>query len=94
MKKKLNKNRLISAVLSIAMVCTLLLSLPSASAATYSYNTGKRDVVCNSLSTKAKSYYTGSYVYDTLSKKSASSIKSSLKTLMTNTHTKKQLMRI
>lgn len=89
MKKKLNKNRLISVFLSIVMVCTLLLSFPSASAATYSYNTGKRDVVCSSLSTKAKSYYTGSYVYDTLSKKSASSIKSSLKTLMTNTHTKK-----
>ena len=59
------------------------------SAATFSYNTGKRGVVCTSLSTKAKAYYTGSYTYSTLSTQSASTVKSSLKTLMTNTHTAK-----
>ena len=61
----------------------------SANAATFSYNTGKRGTTCTSLSSKAKSYYTGSYVYSTLSTKSASTIKSSLKTLMTNTHSTK-----
>lgn len=83
------KNKLISLSLVLVMIISVLATIPTASAATYTFNTGVRDVVCTSLSSKAKSYYTGSYVYSTLAKKSASSLKSSLKMLMTNTHSKK-----
>ncbi len=79
--------RMISFLLILATVLTLLGAV-TVGAASYSYNPGKRGTVCTSLSSKAKAYYTGSYVYSTLSTKSASSIKSSLKTLMTNTQTK------
>ncbi|MBE6926739.1 MAG: hypothetical protein E7461_07850, partial [Ruminococcaceae bacterium] len=48
------------------------------------YNSGKRDQVATTLNgTSANAYYTGSYAYDSLSKQSASSIQSALKTLMT-----------
>lgn len=84
---KLKINRVISAVLALIMVLSLVVSVvPSAEAATFSYNTGKRNTVCTSLSTQAKSYYTSAYSYSTLSSKSASSLKSSLSTLMTSTH--------
>ena len=83
--KKYTK-KLISLFLSLVMIFSLIAAIPSASAATFSYNTGTRGVVCTSLSSKAKAYYTGSYVYSTLSTKTASTIKSSLKTLMTKTH--------
>ena len=53
------------------------------------YNSGTRDVWCTTLSgTSASSYYTGSYTYDNLSEQSASTIKSSLRTLMKSTHKK------
>jgi len=53
------------------------------------YNSGKRDQVATTLNgTSANAYYTGSYAYDSLSKQSASSIQSALKTLMTSTHKK------
>ncbi len=82
--------RLVSYILVIAMVLSLFSALTfSAGAATFSYNTGKRGTVCTSLSSKATAYYTSSYSYSTLSTKSASALKSSLKTLMTNTHTYK-----
>ena len=84
MKKYTRK--LFSIFLALVIIFSLLAAIPSASAATFSYNTGKRGVVCTSLSSKAKAYYTGSYAYSTLSTKTASTIKSSLKTLMTNTH--------
>lgn len=86
---KKNTNRLFSLLLTLSLIISLFAMIPSASAATFSYNTGKRGVVCTSLSTKAKAYYTGSYTYSTLSKQSASAVKSALKTLMTNTHTTK-----
>ena len=83
-------------LLSMLLVLVLVLSsvvVPSYAAATepkvYSseYNSGQRGVVATTLSgTSASSYYTGSYAYDVLSTKSSSEIKSSLKTLMTNTH--------
>lgn len=76
-------------ILILAMLVSLFAMLPMASAATFSYNTGTRGVTCTALSSKASAYYTGSYVYSTLSTKSASTIKSSLATLMTNTHTTK-----
>ena len=53
------------------------------------YNSGERHVVCTTLDgTSAESYYTGSYTYENLEKLSSSSLKSTLKTLMTNTHKK------
>ncbi|MGM9632082.1 MAG: endonuclease I family protein [Eubacteriales bacterium] len=53
------------------------------------YNSGKRDVVATTLSgTNADAYYTGSYDFDVLSTQSASQILSSLRTLLTSTHTK------
>ncbi len=59
---------------------------------TYSkqYNSGMRDVWCTTLSgTSASSYYTGSDTYENLSSLSQSSLKSSLSTLMRNTHSQK-----
>ena len=54
------------------------------------YNSGQRGVVCTTLDgTSASSYYTGSYTYDRLSTQSKDTIKSSLTTLMTTTHTYK-----
>lgn len=85
--KKLTK-RTLSLLLILAMIVSMFAAL-TVNAATFSYNTGKRGTVCTTLSSKAKAYYTGSYVYSTLSKKGASTIKSSLKTLMTNTHSYK-----
>ncbi len=78
-------------LLSLLLVLTIVVSMfagliTTANAATFSYNTGKRGTLCTSLSSKATAYYTGSYVYSTLSAKTASTIKSSLQTLMTDTH--------
>ena len=51
------------------------------------YNSGQRNVVATTLNgTSASSYYTGTYVYDVLSTKSSSQIKTALSTLMKNTH--------
>lgn len=83
--KKYSK-KILPIFLILATLVTMFATLSTASAASYTYNTGKRGTVCTSLSSKAKAYYTGSYVYSTLSTKSASTIKSSLKTLMTSTH--------
>lgn len=62
------KKKLISLSHVLVMIISVLATIPTASAATYTFNTGVRDVVCTSLSSKAKSYYTGSYVYSTLAK--------------------------
>ena len=87
---KTSLKKMLSLLLVLTLVFSIFASLiTTASAATFSYNTGKRGTVCTSLSSKAKSYYTSSYSYSTLSAKAASSIKSSLKTLMTNTHSTK-----
>ena len=80
--------RILSAVLVLVMVFGLMSGTVSvADSATFSYNTGKRDETCTSLSEQAKDYYTGSYTYSKLSKKGASSLKSKLSELMTDTHT-------
>ena len=51
------------------------------------YNSGQRDVIATTLNgTSASSYYTGSYTYDALSSLSSTALQSSLKTLMTSTH--------
>lgn len=86
---KTTMKRTISMILILAMVFSLVATFSlAANAATYTYNTGTRGKVCTSLSTKAKAYYTGSYVYDTLSKQSSNTLKGNLKTLMTNTQSK------
>ena len=52
-------------------------------------NSGQRNVVCTTLDgTSASSYYTGSYTYDSLSALSSSSLLTSLRTKLTNTHTR------
>ncbi len=52
------------------------------------YNSGKRGDVCTTLDgTSAGSYYTGNYTYDALDDLSASALLTSLRKLMTDTHT-------
>ena len=79
-------------IISVLTIIAILLSMLciSTSAATPTvYNTGTRHVVCTSLSTMTNSYYTSAYSYDTLSEKSSSELLSSLRKLMTDTHTYK-----
>ena len=73
----------------IASLFTFSTSAASSEPTKYSkeYNSGQRDIVCTTLSgTSAGSYYSGSYSYDSLSNLSASTLKSSLTTLMKSTH--------
>ena len=80
--KKFTK-RAMSMLLILAMVVSMFAALAlSASAASYTYNSGKRGTVCTALSTKAKSYYTGSYTYASLSAKSGSSLRTALRALV------------
>ena len=74
--KRLNK------ILSIFLIITVMISIfifPTQSAS-YTYNTGKRGVVCTSLSSKAKSYWSGNYAYSVLKTKSASTLRTTLRT--------------
>ena len=90
----MNKNfkRLFSLLLIVAVIASLLTfstSAASSEPAKYSkeYNSGQRGVVCTTLSgTSAASYYSGTYTYEKLSELSASSLKSSLRALMKDTH--------
>ena len=69
---KTSLKKMLSLLLVLTLVFSIFASLiTTASAATFSYNTGKRGTVCTSLSSKAKSYYTSSYSYSTLSAKAA-----------------------
>ena len=82
---------LTKSVLSVLLVLTLIIAsfVPAYAASgdsTTLYNQGQREEVCTALSTSAQNYYTGSYTYDNLSTLSASSLKSSLNTLMSSTH--------
>ena len=53
------------------------------------YNSGQRDVVCTTLNgTSAAGYYTGTNTYDNFDDMSQTELLSSLRTLMTSTHTK------
>ena len=84
---KVGMKKALSLVLALCVIFSIFACMATTvGAASYSYNPGTRGTVCTSLSSKAKSYYTGSYTYSTLSAQSASALKSSLKTLMTNTH--------
>ena len=81
----------IAALLAVIIILTSYLPVFAVGGKSYSTssNSGTRDEICTSLDgTGAEDYYTGIYVYDTLSDKSASQIKSDLKTLMTSTHKK------
>lgn len=72
-------------ILSIILVAAILFAMAFglvANAASYTYNSGKRDATCTALSSKAKSYYTGSYTYASLSTKSATSLRTALRALV------------
>ena len=81
-----------TAVVLALVVLALSLSM-SVTAAPASYstskNTGVRDEVCSTLDgTSAANYYTGNHTYGALSVLSASDLLTSLRALMTSTHTK------
>ena len=84
--KKLTK---ITSVLIIVAILLSMLCISTSAATPTVYNTGTRHVICTSLSTMAKGYYTSGYSYDTLSEKSSSELLSSLRKLMTDTHSYK-----
>ena len=78
-------------IISVFMIVAILLSTlcvsTSAAVATPTiYNTGTRHVICTSLSTMAKSYYTSNYSYDTLSDQASGTLLASLRKLMKDTH--------
>ena len=88
--------------LALLLIFTLIVSsiVPVSAATTTSgsqpteyssqYNSGTRDVVCTTLDgTSADDYYTNSYAYDKLDDLSSSALLTTLRTLMTNTHTYK-----
>ncbi len=80
---------IVCAVPNITVEAAPLAGAQGTQPSTYSkeYNSGQRDVWCTTLSgTSASSYYTGNYTYEKLSSLSASSLKSSLSTLMRSTH--------
>ena len=79
-------------VVALCLVLSFAFSAFAAAPTTYSTekNSGERDEVCTTLSgTSADEYYTGSYTYDNLSSLSESALLSSLRTLMTSTHSYK-----
>ena len=79
------KKRLCKFLSVFLIVCiTISIFILPAQSATYTYNTGKRGVVCTSLSTKAKSYWTGNYAYSVLKTKSASTLRTTLRTKVNN----------
>ena len=89
-------NRLIKNSVSLLLVLVLVIStcfttVAAGAPSTYSktYNSGERDEICTSLSgTSAASYYTGNYTYDKLDDLSSSSLLTTLRKLMTDTHSK------
>ena len=86
------KRSIISMLLVIVLVISSVTPVFAASEPTSystSRNSGKRHVVCTTLSgTRASSYYTGSYTYDRLEELSASTLLTTLRGLMKSTHKK------
>ncbi len=75
--------RALSLILTLALFVGMFAAMAvCADAASYTYNSGKRGTKCTSLSSKAKSYYTGSYTYANLSAKSGSSLRTALRSLV------------
>ena len=84
-------------IVSILIVLCLVFSFSASAAAdselqhNYSTvsNSGIRHETCTTLlGTSVDSYYTGSYTYENLSSQSGTTLLNSLRTLMTNTHTR------
>ena len=69
---KRTSTRALSFVIVLAIVVSLFAGMLTTSAASYTANWGKRGQVATSPSSKASSYYTGSYSYATLSSLSGS----------------------
>ena len=68
-------------LLVLAMVASLFAGLTiTASAASYSYNSGKRGEVCTALSSAAQSYWSGTYAYSSLSTKTGDTLRTTLRT--------------
>ncbi len=75
--------RCLSLALAFVMILSLFGGIRVSAASTASYNDGKRDEVCTSLSSAAMDYYTGSYTFDSLSALSGSSLRTKLRSLIT-----------
>ncbi len=89
------KRSLSCLIVVVTVVTAVLGSSVQSSAATYVYNWGTREVVCTELSDAAKSFYSGIYVFDDMSKSQggtgtsnaySSALYKELKALMTNEH--------
>ena len=80
---KMFSKRALSLLLTLSILVGLFAAMAiSVNAASYTYNSGKRGTVCTALSSKAKSYYSGSYTYASLSAKSGSSLRTALRALV------------
>ena len=78
---------LLLTVIIVLSVCIPATAASQPSSYSTSTNSGQRNVACTTLSgTRASSYYTGSYTYANLSALSQSSLLTTLRTLMTSTH--------
>ncbi len=92
-----NMKKGLSLILAIAMICSIFVTIViPTQAATYVYNWGQREVDCTQLSTYAQAFYTGSYVFEEMSKLQGGSSQSNapssalykaLQTLMKSKHT-------
>lgn len=87
---KSTAKRAISIVLTLAILLSAFAAFSlTSSAATYPYNTGRRNAVCTSLSSQAVSYYaTNGTSYEKLSAQKGDTLKATLCDLMTKTQTK------
>lgn len=80
-------------IMAVILIFSLCISVSAGDQVQYNYstkaNSGVRHEICTTLEgTSADSYYTGSYSYDTLITLESDELLTSLRTLMTDTHTK------
>ena len=90
MKRLLKKSLYLTVAFCLVLSCTLI-SIFAAAPEIYSTekNSGERDELCTTFNgTSALEYYTGKYTYENLSTLSESQLLTSLRTLMTDTHSK------
>ena len=78
-----------TAAIIVTVLLALTLCFGATSAGSANHNGGQRHEICTSLSDAANSYYQGANAYETLSEQTGAALLSSLRTLMTTTHTKK-----
>lgn len=88
------KRSLLAMLLVVVLVASSIVPVSAAGTQPSKYsttnNSGTRHVVCTTLDgTSAASYYTGSYTYDRLAELSASTLLTTLRGLMTSTHSYK-----